>query len=106
MSEALTERRAIMELADALNDKRRELLEAIGKLNEGIAALVEHADRLLPETVAEGLGGSKVTKLAYRTHSPSPADIADSVNPKRTVTCSICEKRGHNARSCPNGRKK
>jgi len=97
----IEQRRAIMELADALTVKRKELLETIGKLNEGIAALVEHADKLLPSAASEGLGGVRTSRLGYKTHSPSPSDIADAVA-RKPRTCGACNELGHDRRNCPN----
>ena len=99
-------RRDFMELADHLNVKRSDLLTTIHEINICIANLVSAADQALSLSVEEGLGGSKVTQLGYKTSSPSPPEIADFTNPKRTRTCSLCGVKGHDARTCTNGRKK
>lgn len=96
-------RRDVMELADKLNEKRNEMLALIRAQNEGITKLVEYADRLFPRALEE-VGANGQVKQEYRTHSPSPEDIAAHTNPRHRK-CSNCGVPGHTARTCTNERK-
>jgi len=95
-------RRDVMALADDLNVQRQKMLETIRAQNEGITKLVEYADKLFPKALNE-LGSNGELKKEYRTHNPSPEDIAASTNPKQR-RCSNCEQLGHTMRTCTNVR--
>lgn len=96
-------RRDVMDLADKLNERRSEMLVLIRTMNEGITKLVEYADKLYPRALEE-VGANGQVKQEYRTHSPSPEDVAAHTNPRHRK-CSNCGEPGHTARTCSNERK-
>jgi hypothetical protein len=100
---ALEQRRIYQEAADLLTAERKRLLETITEVNKIIATLVGAADSLLT-TMADESPTEKSRQFVYTATNPTAEQIADHVNPGRK--CSLCEQPGHNARTCPNGRKR
>jgi hypothetical protein len=103
----LERRRDIVELADKLTKHRAELLATVNIINEGISALVQESERILPEAAneAEATGGKAAVKMVtYASANPSAPDIEAHTNPSKRH-CSNCGESGHRATTCTNNRK-
>lgn len=96
---AYEERKALLELAKVLDEKRVELLHTVNKIFEATTALISRADGLATEAAREKEAG-EVTKVSTITVDDEPLLPA-----KGKRACSLCRQTGHRAKNCPNAHK-
>lgn len=102
---ATEDRADIINLANLLTERRKELLGTITLLNQAVSSLIQTADGLLPAVATElSAGGKPAIPITYDGPSPSPDDIANAVAPSRRH-CSLCDEPGHRKDTCPNAHK-